>query len=198
MRERERESACEREFASDRAVSTTLGYVLTLVITAVLVSGLLVGTGQYVDGQRDRVVDRELSVLGERIAARTADADRMVRAGDGAEAVRLRVDLPRTVAGGSYRVEVSDSPGVAGTPAAHDVTLTSGDGGRSATVRVRTGTDVENGTLAGGNLVIAYDPATERLVFESGDDAGPAFDLTPAFAFAFAPPPRAATGGAGR
>lgn len=159
---------------SDRGVSTTLGYVLTLVITAVLVSGLLVGTGQYVDGQRERVVDRELSVLGERIAARTADADRMVRAGDGAEAVRVRVDLPRTVAGGSYRIEVSDSPGVTGTPAAHDITLTSGGGSQSVTVRVRTGIDVETGTLAGGNLVVAYDPATDRLTFESGDSVGPA------------------------
>lgn len=157
---------------SDRGVSTTLGYVLTLVITAVLVSGLLVGTGQYVDGQRERVVDRELSVLGERVAARTADADRMVRAGDGTEAVRVRVDLPRTVAGGSYRVAVSDPSGATGTPAAHDITLTSGD--QSVTVRVRTGTDVETGTLAGGNLVIAYDPASGRLTFESGDAVAPA------------------------
>lgn len=159
---------------SDRGVSTTLGYVLTLVITAVLVSGLLVGTGQYVDGQRERVVDRELSVLGERVAARTADADRMVRAGDGTEAIRVRVDLPRTVAGGSYRVAVNESAGATGTPAAHDITLTSGSGGQSVTVRVRTGTDIEAGTLAGGNLVVAYDPASERLAFESGDAVAPA------------------------
>ncbi|WP_231751450.1 hypothetical protein [Halogeometricum sp. CBA1124] len=50
---------------ADRGVSTTLGYVLTLSITAVLVSVLLVGTGQYVDDQRSQVAERELSVLSD-------------------------------------------------------------------------------------------------------------------------------------
>lgn len=156
----------------DRAVSTTLGYVLTLTITAVLVSGLLVGTGQYVDDQRRQVTDREMSVLGERIAARTADADRMARAGNGTNAVRVRVQLPRTVAGESYRIEVSE-PAVT-TPRTHEITLTTGRADRSVSVSLRTGVDVEETTLPGGTLVVVYDPATERLSFARSDDVSPA------------------------
>ncbi|WP_363465778.1 DUF7266 family protein [Halogeometricum borinquense] len=164
----------------NRGVSTTLGYVLTLSITAVLVSGLLIGTGQYVDDQRRQVADRELSVLSERIAARTADIDRMARAGDGTNEVRVRIDLPRTVAGEPYRIEVSE-PTVT-TPRTHDITLTTGQTDQSVTVSLRTGLDIEAESLSGGNLVVVYNPADGRLSFESGDTVSPAVlapSLTP-------------------
>ncbi|RYJ13405.1 hypothetical protein ELS19_05115 [Halogeometricum borinquense] len=164
----------------NRGVSTTLGYVLTLSITAVLVSGLLIGTGQYVDDQRRQVADRELSVLSERIAARTADIDRMVRAGDGTNEVRVRIDLPRTVAGESYRIEVSE-PTVT-TPRTHDIMLTTGQTDQAVTVSLRTGLDIEAASLSGGNLVVVYNPADGRLSFESGDTVSPAVlapSLTP-------------------
>ncbi|QIB73759.1 hypothetical protein GL213_10355 [Halogeometricum borinquense] len=164
----------------NRGVSTTLGYVLTLSITAVLVSGLLIGTGQYVDDQRRQVADRELSVLSERIAARTADIDRMARAGDGTNEVRVRIDLPRTVAGEPYRIEVSE-PTVT-TPRTHDITLTTGQTDQSVTVSLRTGLDIEAASLSGGNLVVVYNPADGRLSFESGDTVSPAVlapSLTP-------------------
>lgn len=168
---------------ADRGVSTTLGYVLTLSITAILVSVLLVGTGQYVDDQRSQVAERELSVLSERVAARTVDVDRMVRAGDGANAVRVSVDLPRTVAGTPYRIEVSE-PSVT-TPRTHDITLSTGRTGESVTVTVRTGVDVESASLAGGSVVVVYDPAADTLSFEAGDDVSPA--VAPPSAFADAP-----------
>jgi hypothetical protein len=167
---------------TDRGVSTTLGYVLTLSITAVLVSVLLVGTGQYVDDQRGQVAERELSVLSERVAARTADADRMVRGGGGATDVRVSVDLPRTVAGTPYRIEVSE-PSVT-TPRTHDITLTTGPEGESVSVRIRTGVDVESASLAGGSVVVVYDPTADSLSFESGDDVSAAVASPTAFAAA--------------
>lgn len=188
-----------RDRGTDRAVSTTFGYVLTLAITAVLVSGLLVGTGQYVDGRREQVADRELSVLAERIAARTADADRMARADGGADSARVRVSvgLPRTVAGASYRIEVDDAATPQTTPPTYDITLTAA--GRSVTVAVRTGVDVESGTLSGGPLLVVYDPGTGTLSFESGDDVSPSVGppLLASPTPRFASPATAARGGGG-
>ncbi|SFR44428.1 DUF7266 family protein [Halogeometricum limi] len=151
---------------ADRGVSTTLGYVLTLAITAILVSGLLVGTGQYVDDQRRQVSHEEMAVVGERIAGRTADVDRMVRAGEGVGTVRVRAELPPTIAGQSYRIEVSE-PTVT-TPRTHEITLTT-TAGDSETVTVRTGVDIAEGSVSGGTVVIDYDPSTDRIGLESNE-----------------------------
>lgn len=173
---------------TDRAVSTALSYVLALTITAVLVSGLLTGTGQYVEEQQRQVTEEELSVLGERLAARTADADRMVRAGDGASDVRVRIDLPRTVAGQQYRIEVSE-PAVT-TPRTYELTLTTTGTDQSWTVRVRTGTAVRTGSVSGGTVVVAYDAADDRLALEADDEVVPALAAPAAL-------PAASTGGVG-
>ncbi|MFC4356875.1 hypothetical protein ACFO0N_02805 [Halobium salinum] len=151
----------------DRAVSTPLGYVLTLAITTVLISGLLIAMGGFVDGQRERVVRSELEVLGEQVAADVSAADRLVVAGGTDTDVRASFRLPERVGGSAYTVELTDSD--AGDDAA-TVTLHSADPEVTVEVTFRTRTDVQVGApVQGGNLVVEYDETDSHLEVHAGD-----------------------------
>ncbi|MFC7028484.1 hypothetical protein ACFQH8_15745 [Halomicroarcula sp. GCM10025710] len=61
----------------DRAVSTALGYVLTLSIASLLVTGLIIAGSGFVEDRREQVVREELTVIGQQIGADLARADRL-------------------------------------------------------------------------------------------------------------------------
>lgn len=152
---------------SNRAVSTPLGYVLTLAITTVLVSGLLIGMGGFVGDQRERVVRSELEVVGEQVAADVSAVDRLVVAGGADKAARASFRLPARVGGTGYTVELSDPDP---TDAAAAVVLRSADPEVTVTVPFGNRTAVlVDSPIRGGNLVITYDGAEERLEVRSGD-----------------------------
>ena len=138
----------------DRGVSTTLGYVLTLAITTVLVSGLLIAVGGFVSGQNERVTRSELDVVGQRLATDVEAADRLVEAGsaDGGSnaTVVVRSRLPERVAGRTYRVAVNES-------GRGRLVLSASDPDVSVEVSVVTDVAVANATLGGGPVRIAFD-----------------------------------------
>ena len=65
-----RERWRQRFAGDDRAVSTTLGYVLSLAIASILISGLMLATAGFVEGQREQVIRSELEVVGDRTGRR--------------------------------------------------------------------------------------------------------------------------------
>jgi PKD repeat protein len=91
----------------DRAVSVAVSYVLALGITAILISGLLVASSDYLEDERQRATIQELDGLGNRLAAAFADADRLSRSGGG---TNLTVERPSRIAGSDYRVEIRRGP----------------------------------------------------------------------------------------
>lgn len=139
---------------SDRAVSTALGYTLTLAITAVLISGLFVTAGSIVDTQRERATSGELTVHGERLAADLMTVDRLSRSG---EAVELERELPTAVGGGSYSVGVVTEGD--GNETTQRIELRSARLDGAVSVRFATERDVvvESGSIAGGTVVIGFD-----------------------------------------
>jgi hypothetical protein len=90
---------------TDRAVSTAVGYVLTLGIATVLVSGLLIATGGVVEDRREATARDGLEVVGQRLAANLMSADRLAETRN-AETVELEVTLPRRLAGSGYAIRV--------------------------------------------------------------------------------------------
>lgn len=130
-------------------MSTTLSYILTLTITAMLISGLLTTVGTVVDGQRESVARDQMEVVGQQIVADLGTADRLAAAG--AEEVVVRNDHQRRVAGGGYTVTVNASAG--------NVTLVLESGATDATVRVPVAnrTAIPETQVRGGTLEIAYD-----------------------------------------
>lgn len=146
----------------DRAVSTALNYVLVLAIVAVLVSGLFVGMGGFLEDRRAGAVHTELSVVGNRLATDLGTAERLVQMGD-ARAVRVSVDLPARVSGTDYAVEVARI-----APEQYRLVLRAPTTDVSTAVRLRSQVRLRPTTVEGGDLQIVYDTATDRLEVTDG------------------------------
>ena len=153
-----------------RAVSITVNYVIVLAITAVLVSGLLIGAGGYVQEQRTSVVREELTVVAEQLAAGIDGADRLARADARSRSVRVGVRLPPRVAGESYRIDVTEVS--AGPPARHELRLESARSGVRVRLTVSTLVDLDEGSVTGGWVVVRLDAAGPALVVEDGSSSG--------------------------
>jgi hypothetical protein len=148
--------------ADDRGVSVTVNYVLNLALAVLLVGGVLTATAGVVEDRRESAVRTELSVVGERLVADLAAADRLAVVGEGPnEAVAVSVSLPDRVAAKSYDVQITASPGDS------TVVLRTENPDVAVTVGFRNETAVRNATVDGGDL---------RVVLDTGPDPGPADD----------------------
>jgi hypothetical protein len=141
----------------DRAVSTALGYVLSLAVASMVVVGLLAAAGGFVGDQRERAVRTEFDVLGQRIAADLAAVDRLARSGDDAT-VTVESELPRTVAGTQYQVRV------VGDPSGATVVLRSSRPDVTVRVPVTNRTAIAPGNVTGGPLELAYNGTADEVV----------------------------------
>jgi len=95
---------------TDRAVSSTLNYVLSLGIMAVLVTGLLSAGGGFVEDRQEEVIRSELEVIGQQVASDVQRADRLVTAGDDNREVTLAQSLPERISGTGYRISLETTP----------------------------------------------------------------------------------------
>lgn len=138
---------------TDRGVSTVLGYVLTLGIITLLVSGLFIAAGDFVLDQHERAIRAEFEVVGNRIAADIAAVDRLALAAGSNGEASLRTDLPAQAAGKPYEINVTD----AGPSDVYAITLSTTDPTVSVEVQVRTATTLAEGTVSGGDVRVVYD-----------------------------------------
>ena len=95
----------EGPLSDDRGVSPVFGYVLTLAVSTLLVGGLLVSAGGFIDDQRRNTAESELRVIGQQISADIAAVDRLNRTA-GAENITVGRSVPRTVVGSQYTIRV--------------------------------------------------------------------------------------------
>ncbi len=134
---------------ADRAVSTVVGFAIMLGIIGLLTSGVIMGAANYVDSQRTDVTRTELSVVGNQLAADLTAADTLAGV-PGTDAVEVESELVTFVAGGTYRIDISEGDG----DNAYQIVLTSNPTQVSTVVTVVTDHDVETGSVNGGDLTI--------------------------------------------
>ncbi|WP_224332167.1 DUF7266 family protein [Haloprofundus halobius] len=146
---------------TDRAVSTTLSYVLALGITGILISGLLVAGGGLVEDQRDRTLENELRVVGQQLAADLETADALAASAPSGT-VRLDRRLPSRVVGTSYVVDVVDGDD---DGEADSIRLSTSSPDVAVTVAFVTRTAVATESVNGGDVRIDY--TGSELVVES-------------------------------
>jgi len=147
-----------------RGASIALTHVLTMGITAILVSGLLVGMSGMVDDQRERAIRNSLETIGERLATETSYLEEMSPRSSG---VTLRVEHPRSVAGRTYAVGLlTDSARCNGAPPC--LRLHTDSPAVTVVVPVPLNVPVTDATVPGGDLRIVYDG---RISLEEGDSA---------------------------
>lgn len=134
---------------NERAVSSTLSYVLALSIAAILVGGLLTAGGGFVTSQRDVVIREEMSVVGQQLAADIEQADRMVNASSGTTVVYVNRSAPDTVARSQYdiRLDADES----------QLILNSTNPEQTVRINVSTQTDLRDSTANGGAITVTYD-----------------------------------------
>ncbi|MFW5937458.1 MAG: DUF7266 family protein [Halanaeroarchaeum sp.] len=140
----------------ERGVSTTLGYTLTLSMTVVLIAGLLAAGGSLVEDQRRTVAGDELDVAGQQLAAGFEDADRLAGSADDPTA-RVNVWLPEQVVNREYEVRVENRSTTSDQPARAAIVTRAEGMETERSVSFRTINPVENRTLPGGPMTIAYE-----------------------------------------
>lgn len=145
---------------TDRAVSVTVNYVMTITIATLLLSGLALSAGGLIESRSETAIRSELDVLGQRLAADVESADRLATIADGDDAeVVIETRLPTRVAGTEYTIDVG----------ADEIELRTTDPAVAVSVRFETTTAVVPGrTVRGGNVSIRWSADTEReLVVET-------------------------------
>jgi hypothetical protein len=147
----------------DRAVSTALGYVLSLAIASLLISGLMLAAGGFVESERERVVRSELEVIGQTLVADVEGADRLASSIDGD--VRVRSSLPRRVGSSTYTIEIRSDAYDGFFDGYAELYLNASSVDASVTYRIVTATPFgpSSSSLIGGELVIVYDGGADQL-----------------------------------
>lgn len=153
----------------DRAVSVAITHVLTIGITAILISGLMIGAGSMLDSEKERGAKTSLETTGERLAGEIASVDRLA---DGSDTVTLRVDHPRRVSGSSYSIDMNaDGDCSSFLLEESDTCLTLTAHGEDAEVHVPMTVDGDidtDASVRGGPITIKYDGSTGEITLESG------------------------------
>jgi hypothetical protein len=144
-----------------RGTSTAVGYALTLGIATLLVTGLVVAGGTFLEQQREETIRDEMTVIGQQLAADIGAADRLARTEDVGE-VRIRRSLPDRVVGSSYNVELRTDNGE------DRIHLVSADPAVTVVVDVETSKDLDAGTVQGGAIEIVYDLGDDHLEVQNG------------------------------
>lgn len=144
--------------ASDnRGVSTTLGYTLTLSITAVILAGLLTAGGGLIEDQRRAVATDQLTVTGQQLASGFEDVDRLAATTTTNGTARVTIWLPTEVGGGgNYRIRLVNHPTPAEQPARATIVGSSDSADASRNVSFRTEYEVANRTFRGGPVTITF------------------------------------------
>lgn len=148
--------------ADERAVSTLVGYGIGLGIATMLITGLLVGVGGFIQDQRESTSRTELRVIGDQLAADVRVTDTLVRTASGSpDEVSYRQDLPETTAGGGYTVAVNQS-------GCECLVLTSDDPDVRVEVRVTTTTSLAQTRFTGGDVHVGYTGSTLEVTAADG------------------------------
>ncbi len=154
------------EMHDSRAVSTAISHVLTIGITAVLITGLVIGTSGFIQTERDRATEQEIAVVSERLADELEQLDGLVATSS--DTVRVRTSHPRRIAGSRYTVTLTDSLSRCDGDAPCLVLAADATDAR-VVVSVNVDNAVTESTVSGGQLSFVYD-STDALHIEPRGD----------------------------
>jgi len=150
----------------DRSVSIAVNHVLTIGITATLLTTLLLGMGGLLDSERERAATESLSTVGERLSGEISSVDRMKN--ETSDNVTIRSNYQRTVSGSTYTIELLDS-GCDG-PLVEDVDecllLSAHQENVDVYVPVKTDTPVENSSVSGGPIKVISHEDDDSITIE--------------------------------
>lgn len=138
---------------TDRAVSVSVDYSMTLIIATLIIGGLLMAAGGLMESQAQLAKQDELEVIGQHVADDLMGADKLVtvaEADGGPIEVNVTSRSPARAGGSSYLVDVDGNN--------ETITLWTVD--EDVEVQVLFDADHVKGesmVVTGGTIEIAYD-----------------------------------------
>lgn len=153
-------------FADDeRAISTQIAYVLSVAVTAVLITTLITSVTGFVADKQDTAIRYEMTGAGERLATQIQDVDAVAHE-SGARRVALAADVPATVGGKQYTITLSDSCEVnAGGQHPCLVLESTNDIVMRFPLRIDTAVD-DGAAVSGGDFAIVYEASDDHITLE--------------------------------
>jgi len=152
---------------NDRGVSSTLNYVLSLSIATLLVTGLLVAGGTFVEDRQKEVMRSELNVIGQQVASDINRADRLLTAGQGDTRVVVNQSFPKRITGSGYDILLSTGDPL--DPSDDTLTLVSQDPEVQVEVHVQTEQTLVESYADSGVVVVRNRTGTnDELVITNG------------------------------
>jgi len=150
----------------DRAVSIAITHALTIAITTILVSGLLLASGPFLDAQEQRVSQDQLNEIGSSVATQISTVDRLADSGDDVETT-VTVQYPtRIVDNYEYTVELREE----GDRTIVEVSSEGVD--RASSFQLQTNTDIDNGSSTDGpdiEISLCDDNGDSEITLEGCD-----------------------------
>lgn len=149
---------------NSRSVSVTLNYILVLSITSVLITGLIIAGGSFVEDQREQVIEGELRIIGNHLAGNMEQVDRYVRVNESnpPSDAYINQTFSNDVTGSTYGVTLDkqgDTPQIVLNSTRPDI---------SVRVNVTVKTSVDTDSFAnGGSISVAYDESANQLVIRN-------------------------------
>lgn len=143
-----------------KAVAEGLGFVFAIGILSIFIAGsLIAGASLFEDASTDAQED-QLRVEAERIASAYEEVDRSVRASGSDGEISEVVELPETIAGDNYQLEVQPEP--------YGGRLNLSIRGEDTEVSVKMYTDtlVESSEVSGGSVRIIRERGATRIGIE--------------------------------
>lgn len=147
---------------NDRAVSTTVSYVLALSIATMLVGGLIVAGSTFVEDRRESVVEQEMRVVGEHLASNVEQVDRYARAPADVHEARISQTYPGSVTDSSYTVRLRQRD-----PEPSRLLLNASNPDVRVAVNVTVQSDVDDTAVGGGRIAAVYDTDDSHLEIEN-------------------------------
>lgn len=95
--------------ADTRAVSTQVGYVLSIAIIAILMAGLISSTGELVTETTHQGIQTELHITGDRLAGQIMEVDRILAASGKSPSIILTANIPDQTSNGLFTLSYKNS-----------------------------------------------------------------------------------------
>jgi len=153
------------QFLTDqRGVSVALTHVLTMGITAVLITGLIIAASGVIDTQRERAVQGELTTIGERLAAELTALDRVANSTN--STMTIETAHPKMVVNSRYQVRLISDSSVCQTGSC--ITLNAQGAEASVVISIDENINVINSTVSGGEIQLIHDGTEVQIKGEQG------------------------------
>jgi len=154
-----RKDAEHRLLTDQRGVSVVLTHVLTMGITAILITGLIIAASGVVDTQRERAVQGELTTIGERLATELTALDRVASSTN--STMTVETSHPEMVVNSRYQVQLISDSSACQTGSC--LVLDAQRAEASTIISINKDINIINSTVSGGEIRLVHDGAEVRI-----------------------------------